>query len=67
MATSDTFCIVCKDFADRKYAITVKNTEVGIATEAHLCQPCYNNFIETSNNGHLRKFLKWARAGIKEI
>jgi len=40
---------------------------VCIATEAHLCQPCYNNFIETSNNGHLRKFLKWARAGIKEI
>ncbi len=61
------YCLICKDFADKRYSITVKDEKLNITTEANLCLFCYTKFIEASKAGKLMKFLKWCKNMTREI
>lgn len=52
------FCIVCKDIAENRYGVKVKDNRLDIDISAFLCRHCFNKFIDSHYN---RGFFKVAR------
>jgi hypothetical protein len=52
------FCIVCKDIAENRYEVKVKDSRLNIAINACLCRHCFNKFIDSHHN---KGFFKIAR------
>jgi hypothetical protein len=57
-------CILCKDSADGRYEIVIKDNRAGNTTKAHVCRYCYNRLLK-SHYGHgpfkITRFWAWAR------
>ena len=52
------FCIVCKDIAESRYEVKVKDSGLDIGVRGFLCRHCYNKFI---NSYHDKGFFKIAK------
>jgi len=58
------FCIICKDIAENKYEVTVKNKALDITIRGYLCRHCFNKFIQSHNNEgffKIAKFITWVK------
>lgn len=58
------FCIICKDIAESRYEVKVKDSRLNIAVNACLCRHCFNKFIESYHNKgffKIAKFITWVK------
>jgi hypothetical protein len=51
-------CIVCKEFADERFEVEVKDKVVDTSIKGFVCRFCYNKFVDSFYN---RGFFKVAK------